>query len=62
MIGNGTSDLVPKTTNIPSVIINHGDKPCSKSVLNRGIIIRDFLEIMDPNFYPEISKTRTLHK
>ena len=56
--GNSTSDLAPKTLNIPSVIIDNNEKKLSKSVISNGIIIKDISEIMNPNFYSEIDKIK----
>lgn len=53
MIGNGSSDLVPKRFEIPSLIINRKGS-ISKSVRNNGIILNSFGEIIDKNFTEEI--------
>ena len=57
-LGDTTSDIVPKTLNIPSVIIDHDERKLSQRVLSNGIIINDFSEIMNPNFYSEIDKIK----
>ena len=56
--GDTTSDIVPKTLNIPSIIIDHNERKLPKRVLSNGIIIKDFSEIMNPNFFSEISKIK----
>ncbi len=60
MIGNGTNDLVPKTLRIPSIIVNHTNKPNAKNVLASGIIINSFQEVTNPNFYQEIEEYKKL--
>ena len=63
MIGNGTNDLVPKSLNIPSIIVNHTGKENSVKVLDSGIIVNDFSEIVrNPNFYPEMLDIKKLRK
>ena len=57
-LGDTTSDIVPKTLNIPCVIIDHDERKLSQRVLSNGIIINDFSEIMNPNFYSEIDKIK----
>ena len=63
MIGNGTNDLVPKSLNIPSIIVNHTGKTVSAKVLENGIIVHDFSEITkNPNFYSEMNEIKELRK
>ncbi len=62
MIGNGSSDLVPKSLNIPSIIINHTNKEQGKKVLESGITINCFDEIKNENFASEINNIKSLTK
>ena len=57
-LGDTTSDIAPKSLNIPSIIIDHNERELSQRVLSNGIIIKDFSEIMNPNFYSEIDKIK----
>ena len=57
-LGDTTSDIAPKSLNIPSIIIDHNERKLSQRVLSNGIIINDFSEIMNPNFYSEIDKIK----
>ena len=54
MIGNGSSDIAPKTLEIPSIIINQNNRQLAKTVLDNGIIITSFKEIENPNFFKEL--------
>ena len=56
MIGNSSSDIVPKRLNIPSFILTSKDKSISSSVLNNGNIISSLDEIQYPYFTSEILK------
>ena len=62
MVGNGTSDLVPKTLGIPSFIVNHTGRVLPKKVQNDGIIINSFAEITDRNFVSELGELKLLTK
>ena len=62
MIGNGSSDLVPKSLNIPSIIVNHYNKKPSMKVLESGIIVNDFSEVMNKNFSSEMNNIKLLTK
>ena len=54
MIGNGSSDIAPKTLEIPSIIINQNNRQLAKTVLDNGIIITSFKEIENPNYFKEL--------
>ena len=55
MVGNGSSDIVPKTIRIPSIIINHKRTTPPQKVTKSGIILYSFDEMMNPNFNRDIS-------
>ena len=59
MVGNGTSDVVPKTFNIPSFIVNHTGRELPKKVQNEGIVINGFSEIIDRNFLSELGEIKS---
>lgn len=55
MVGNSSSDIVPKAIGIPSIIINHkGTKP-SQRVIKNGIILNSFDEMLNKNFTRDIT-------
>lgn len=58
MVGNGSSDLVPKTLGIPSFIVNHNGRTLPKRVKSDGIIINSFSEINDRNFMSELEELK----
>jgi len=60
MLGNGSSDMVPKRLNIPSIIVNPSNRSLPDNVINNGIIISSLSEINDPYFNEEINKIKTM--
>ena len=59
MIGNSSSDIVPKTIGIPSIIIDHNGNNLSQTVTKNGIIIKSFDEISDQNFVKDIAHIKS---
>lgn len=62
MIGNSSSDIVPKKIEIPSIIVNHTNRPLAKNVVNNGIIIPSFDEIINPHFTSELEEMKRRNK
>jgi len=62
MIGNSSSDVTPKSINVPSIIINHTDKVLAKTVLANGIIVNSFSEIQNHNFFKELNEYKSFVK
>ena len=60
MLGNGSSDMVPKRLNIPSIIVNPSNRSLPENVINNGIIISSLSEINDPYFNEEINRIKTM--
>lgn len=59
MVGNSSTDLVPKKIDIPTIIINHNNKEESKAVKEKGIIIHSFNEIINKRFTSELEEMKS---
>ena len=62
MIGNGSSDIAPKASKVSSIIVNHDNRKLAKNVMNNGIILTGFSELMNSHFTSEMEEIQRSRK
>ena len=62
VIGNGGADIVPVSLGVPSIILDHEERVLPNTVLQKGVVVNSFDEIMDERFMPAVYNALSLKK